>query len=66
MDKHSENFENIKTQLHEQGYHEKNVTITSKKAMILGAFYALPFVIVFGLLYRLLQFQLLYMNYYMV
>ena len=52
MDKHSENFEKIKAQLHEQGYHEKDVTITSGKAMILGVLYALPFVIVFGLLYR--------------
>lgn len=52
MDKHSENFEKMKAQLHEQGYHEKDVTITSGKAMILGVFYALPFVIVFGLLYR--------------
>ena len=52
MDKHSENFEKRKAQLQEQGYHEKDVTITSGKAMILGVFYALPFVIVFGLLYR--------------
>ena len=52
MDKHSKNFEKMKAQLHEQGYHEKDVTITSGKAMILGVFYALPFVIVFGLLYR--------------
>ncbi len=42
MDKHSENFEKIKAQLHEQGYHEKDVTFTSGKAMILGVFYALP------------------------
>ena len=52
MDKHRENFEEIRAQLHEQGYHEKDVTITSGKAMILGVFYALPFVIIFGLLYR--------------
>lgn len=31
MDKHSENFEKMKAQLHEQGYHEKDVTITSGK-----------------------------------
>ena len=29
MDKHSKNFEKMKAQLHEQGYHEKDVTITS-------------------------------------
>lgn len=52
MDNHSETFEKIKAQLHEQGYREKDVTITSGKAMILGVLYALPFVIVFGLLYR--------------
>ena len=54
MDNHSENFEKMKTQLHEQGYHEKDVTITTGKAMISGVFYALPFVLVFGLLYRFL------------
>ena len=54
MDKHSENFEKIKAQLQEQGYHEKDITITSGKAMVSGVFYALPFVIIFGLLYRFL------------
>ena len=29
MDNHSENFEKTKAQLHERGYHEKDVTITS-------------------------------------
>ena len=61
MDKHSENFEKIKAQLHEQGYHEKDVTFTSGKAMILGVFYALPFVIVFGLLYRFLLVERAYL-----
>ena len=61
MDKHSENFEKIKAQLHEQGYHEKDVTITSGKAMILGVLYALPFVIVFGLLYRFLLVERAYL-----
>ena len=54
MENHNENFEKIKAHLHEQGYHEKDVTITSGKAMTLGVFYALPFVIVIGLLYRFL------------
>ena len=52
MENHNEDFEKIKAHLHEQGYHEKDVTITSGKAMTLGVFYALPFVIVIGLLYR--------------
>ncbi len=61
MDKHRENFEKIKAQLHEQGYHEKDVTITSGKAMVLGVFYALPFVIIFGLLYRFLLVERAYL-----
>jgi len=52
MDKHSADFEKMKAQLHKNGYKEKDVTITSGKAMSLGVLYALPFVIVFGLLYR--------------
>lgn len=54
MDYHAENFEKLKIQLNEKGYKEKDVTITSGKAMVSGVFYALPFVIVFGLLYRFL------------
>ena len=61
MDKHSENFEKIKAQLQEQGYHEKDVTITSGKAMISGVFYSLPFVIIFGLLYRFLLIERAYL-----
>ncbi len=52
MDHHSEDFERMKADLHEKGYQEKDVTITSGKAMVLGALYGLPFVIAFGLLYR--------------
>ncbi len=52
MDHHSEDFERMKADLHEKGYQEKDVTITSGKAMVLGALYGLPFVIVFGLWYR--------------
>lgn len=63
MDRHSENenFEEIKAQLHKQGYHEKDVTITSGKAMVSGAAYALPFVIAFGLLYRFLLIERAYL-----
>lgn len=52
MDHHSEDFERMKAYLHEKGYQEKDVTITSGEAMVLGALYGLPFVIVFGLWYR--------------
>ena len=54
MNSHSENFEKMKAKLNEKGYKEKDVTITSGKAMVSGLFYGLPFVIVFGLLYRFL------------
>lgn len=54
MDNYNENFEKMKEQLYKEGYKGKDVTITSGKAMALGVLYALPFVIVFGLLYRFL------------
>ncbi len=54
MSSHSEELEKMKVQLQEKGYKEKNVTISSGKAMGLGVLYALPFVIIFGLLYRFL------------
>ncbi|HIY01779.1 MAG TPA: DUF3267 domain-containing protein [Candidatus Blautia faecipullorum] len=54
MSNHSEEFEKMKVQLHKNGYKEKDVTISSGKAMVLGLLYALPFVIIFGLLYRFL------------
>jgi len=54
MSNDSEEFEKMKVQLHDKGYKEKDVTISSGKAMCLGALYGLPFVIIFGLLYRFL------------
>lgn len=54
MDHYSEDFKRLKARLREQGYQEKDVTITSGKAIVLGVLYAFPFVMVFGLLYRLL------------
>ena len=33
MSNHSEEFEKMKAQLHENGYKDKNVTISSGKAM---------------------------------
>lgn len=54
MSNYNEEFEKMKVQLNENGYKEKDVTISSGKAMALGVLYALPFVIIFGLLYRFL------------
>lgn len=54
MKNHNEEFEKMKSQLRERGYREKDVTFSSGKAMVLGVLYALPFVILFGLLYRFL------------
>ena len=42
MDHHSEDFERMKADLHEKGYQEKDVTITSGKAMVFGTLCALP------------------------
>ena len=41
MDHHSEDFERMKADLHEKGYQEKDVTITSGEAMVLGALYGM-------------------------
>ena len=54
MSDHNEEFEKMKVQLQEDGYKEKDVTISSGKAMGLGVLYALPFVVIIGLLYRFL------------
>ena len=45
-------FQKMKTKLNESGYKEKEVTITSGKAMALGLLYSLPFVVILGLVYR--------------
>lgn len=54
MSNYSEEFEKMKVKLLENGYKEKDVTISSGKAIGLGALYAIPFVIFFGLMYRFL------------
>ena len=46
MSNHNEELEKMKRKLHEKGYKEKDVTISSGKAMILGVLYALPFVVI--------------------
>lgn len=51
--KNSKAFNRIQDQLKANGYREKDVTISSGKAMVLGVVFALPFIIIIGLLYRL-------------
>lgn len=52
--KDNETFNRVQAELKASGYREKDVTISSGKAMVLGIVYALPFVITLGLLYRFL------------
>lgn len=54
MDNHCEEFIKMKKQLQEEGYEEKDRTFSSTRAMVQGVLYALPFVVVFGFLYRFL------------
>lgn len=48
----NEDFNRLQADLKASGYREKDVTIPSGKAMVLGVLYALPFIISLGLLYR--------------
>lgn len=49
--KDNETFNRVQAELKASpGYREKDVTIPSGKAMVLGIVYALPFVITLGLL----------------
>ena len=52
--KENEDFNRVQADLKANGFREKDVTIPSGKAMVLGIVYALPFVITLGLLYRFL------------
>lgn len=52
--KDNEIFRRAQAELKALGYREKDVTISSGKATVLGIVYALPFVITWGLLYRFL------------
>ncbi len=54
MSGYSDEFEKMKVQLREKGYQEKDITISSGKAMVLGVLYALPFVMISGFMYRFL------------
>lgn len=62
MSNYNEKFQNTRAELLEKGYKEKNVTITSGKAMVQGVLYALPFVITFALLYRFLLIDRAYLT----
>ena len=52
--KENEDFNRVQADLKANGFREKDVTIPSGKAMVLGIVYTLPFVITLGLLYRFL------------
>lgn len=52
--KENKDFNRVQADLKANGFREKDVTIPSGKAMVLGIVYALPFVITLGLLYRFL------------
>lgn len=51
--KDNEAFNRVQAELRASGYREKDVTISSGKAMALGVVFALPFIVIIGLLYRL-------------
>lgn len=51
--KDNEAFNRVQAELKASGYREKDVTISSGKAMALGVVFALPFIVIIGLLYRL-------------
>lgn len=50
--KDNEAFNRLQAELKANGYREKDVTIPSGKAMVLGVVSALPFIAIIGLLYR--------------
>ena len=50
--KDNEAFNRVRAELKANGYREKDVTISSGKAMVLGVVSALPFIVIIGLLYR--------------
>lgn len=59
--KGNEIFNKVQADLKASGYREKDVTISSGKAMILGVVYALPFIIIVGLLYRFILIERAYL-----
>ena len=50
--KNATDFDRIQANLKANGYREKDVTISSGRAMVLGVACALPFVLLLGLWYR--------------
>lgn len=59
--KDNEIFNKVQADLKASGYREKDVTISSGKAMVLGVVYALPFIIIVGLLYRFILIERAYL-----
>ena len=59
--KDNEIFNKVQADLKSSGYREKDVTISSGKAMVLGVVYALPFIIIVGLLYRFILIERAYL-----
>lgn len=51
MEKHQEDFNRIKMALKQEGYREKDVTFTAKKASVMGILYSIPFIVILGGLY---------------
>ena len=51
--KDNETFNKVQAELKARGYREKDVTISSGKATVLGVVFSVPFIVMIGLLYRL-------------
>lgn len=54
MNEHQKEFQKMKVALLQEGYKEKDVTFTAKKATALGLLYSLPFIMILILIYRFL------------
>ena len=54
-------FSKAQADLRANGYREKDVTISSGKAMVLGVICALPFIIILGLCYRFMLIERAYL-----
>lgn len=52
MEKHQEEFKKMKAVLKQEGYREKDVTFTAKKATVIGILYSIPFIAILGIIYR--------------
>lgn len=52
MEKHQEEFKKMEIALKQEGYLEKDVTFTAKKASVMGILYSIPFIVILGFIYR--------------